>query len=289
MTTTSVFQQLEAEGIWTIDQRVRDKFNARSLYKRALHEDVAWREWNKWIRDQIVSYLGRSNRISSSRKQSHHQRMSTQSNQQILERQHSRQLSYVSTTSTISGLSGISGATSPRATSPRESIHRASTPRAMTPGTPLTPEPSTPKHDESYSVRDPNFKSIFIAESTQSMVEGVIQNCNLDIEDINEQFECHIAPIVRESGKVYKAKIGRNGLPSGFAKRSMICPLILRGKNSEEFLRNTEPGVYSCHRCYGTVFAVGDASEFKKRVVNQQCVRIVYEMSDHHQTGCSLM
>merc|ERR1719242_2274996 len=106
------------------------------------------------------------------------------------------------------------------------------------PSSPLTPEPSSSSpHVVRQQIHDPRFKSVFVAECSESMVEGVIQNCNFDIEDINQEYDCHIAPTVKQTGKVYRAKMGRNGLPSGFKKRSMICPLILRGKNSEEFVR----------------------------------------------------
>ena len=40
MKMTAVFQKFEDEAIWIIDQSVRDKFNARSLHKRAVKEEV---------------------------------------------------------------------------------------------------------------------------------------------------------------------------------------------------------------------------------------------------------
>jgi len=63
MTTTTVFRQLEEERIWEIDQSVRDKFNAKSLYEQALQNDVPWRHWNQWIRDRIVEYLKGNNKM----------------------------------------------------------------------------------------------------------------------------------------------------------------------------------------------------------------------------------
>jgi len=63
MTTTTVFRNLEEERIWEIDQSVRDKFNAKSLYEQALQNDVPWRQWNQWIRDRIVTYLKENNKM----------------------------------------------------------------------------------------------------------------------------------------------------------------------------------------------------------------------------------
>merc|ERR1712087_888360 len=50
MTTTTVFRNLEEERIWDIDQSVRERFNAKSLYELALREDIPWRQWNHWVR-----------------------------------------------------------------------------------------------------------------------------------------------------------------------------------------------------------------------------------------------
>merc|ERR1719420_1556995 len=65
MTTTTVFRNLEEERIWDIDQSVRERFNAKSLYELALREDIPWRQWNHWVREKIVTYLRENNRIAS--------------------------------------------------------------------------------------------------------------------------------------------------------------------------------------------------------------------------------
>merc|ERR1719295_1372973 len=64
MTTTTVFRNLEEERIWDIDQGVRERFNAKSLYELALREDIPWRQWNHWVREKIVTYLRENNRIA---------------------------------------------------------------------------------------------------------------------------------------------------------------------------------------------------------------------------------
>ena len=61
MTTAAVFQNLEEEGIWNIDQSVKQRFNDNSMWEEALREDIPWRQWRDWIRDQIVSYLTDNN------------------------------------------------------------------------------------------------------------------------------------------------------------------------------------------------------------------------------------
>merc|ERR1712244_91377 len=65
MTTTTVFRNLEEERIWDIDQSVRERFNAKSLYELALREDIPWRQWNHWVREKIVTYLRENNRIAA--------------------------------------------------------------------------------------------------------------------------------------------------------------------------------------------------------------------------------
>merc|ERR1712244_7716 len=65
MTTTTVFRNLEEERIWDIDQSVRERFNAKSLYELALREDIPWRQWNHWVREKIVTFLRENNRIAA--------------------------------------------------------------------------------------------------------------------------------------------------------------------------------------------------------------------------------
>ena len=63
MTTTTVFRNLEEERIWDIDQSVRERFNAKIMYELALREDIPWRQWNRWTREKIVTWLKENNRI----------------------------------------------------------------------------------------------------------------------------------------------------------------------------------------------------------------------------------
>ena len=57
MTTHTVFRSLQEEGIWEIDESVKEKFNAKIMYEQALKLDVPWRQWNHWLRKQIVDDL----------------------------------------------------------------------------------------------------------------------------------------------------------------------------------------------------------------------------------------
>merc|ERR1719454_2170267 len=75
MTTTTVFRNLEEERIWDIDQSVRERFNAKSLYELALREDIPWRQWNHWVREKIVTYLRENNRIAPTQQSQYGQQM----------------------------------------------------------------------------------------------------------------------------------------------------------------------------------------------------------------------
>merc|ERR1712087_981759 len=75
MTTTTVFRNLEEERIWDIDQSVRERFNAKSLYELALREDIPWRQWNHWVREKIVTYLRDNNRLAPTQNQYGQQQM----------------------------------------------------------------------------------------------------------------------------------------------------------------------------------------------------------------------
>merc|ERR1719204_1850102 len=57
MTCTTVFRNIEEEGQYTIDQNIRDKFNAKLMYEEALAQDIPWRQWNHWVRRKILNYL----------------------------------------------------------------------------------------------------------------------------------------------------------------------------------------------------------------------------------------
>eukprot|EP00488_Nonionellina_sp_1-RS-2012_P000733 TRINITY_DN119_c0_g1_i1.p1 TRINITY_DN119_c0_g1~~TRINITY_DN119_c0_g1_i1.p1 ORF type:complete len:142 (-),score=55.81 TRINITY_DN119_c0_g1_i1:406-831(-) len=57
MSTHTVFRHLEEERIWNVDAQVRDMFCAQNMYPIALKNDIPWRQWQYWIRDQITTYL----------------------------------------------------------------------------------------------------------------------------------------------------------------------------------------------------------------------------------------
>eukprot|EP01083_Nonionella_stella_P222672 794327_1 len=64
MTVTTVFRNLEEERIWEINDAVRERFNAESLYKIVLQEDLPWRQWNEFVRNKIVTYLRENNMVN---------------------------------------------------------------------------------------------------------------------------------------------------------------------------------------------------------------------------------
>eukprot|EP01084_Bolivina_argentea_P145016 254297_1 len=57
MTLKTVFRNLEDERIWNIDKSVRDKFDVDILYQKCIVEDVQWKQWNYWIREQVTTYI----------------------------------------------------------------------------------------------------------------------------------------------------------------------------------------------------------------------------------------
>merc|ERR1712154_755471 len=63
------------ERIWDIDQSVRERFNAKSLYELALREDIPWRQWNHWVREKIVTYLRDNNRLAATQQSQYGQQM----------------------------------------------------------------------------------------------------------------------------------------------------------------------------------------------------------------------
>merc|ERR1712099_224402 len=94
MTTTTVFRNLEEERIWDIDQSVRERFNAKSLYELALREDIPWRQWNHWVREKIVTYLRDNNRIANPQQYGGQPMMHQQQSQYGQPMHHQQQPSY---------------------------------------------------------------------------------------------------------------------------------------------------------------------------------------------------
>jgi len=56
MTTTTVFRNLE-EDDYPITQSLKDGFNPKEMYEKALANDVPWRQWQNWIHEQIIQKM----------------------------------------------------------------------------------------------------------------------------------------------------------------------------------------------------------------------------------------
>merc|ERR1712154_156546 len=56
MTVEAVYKELEEQKIWKINQSVRDQFDATSMYQNVLKQDIAWRKWQWFVREQITNY-----------------------------------------------------------------------------------------------------------------------------------------------------------------------------------------------------------------------------------------
>merc|ERR1712039_64544 len=51
-----VFRNLE-EDDYPITQRLKDSFNPKEMYEKALANDVPWRQWQNWIHEQILQKM----------------------------------------------------------------------------------------------------------------------------------------------------------------------------------------------------------------------------------------
>ena len=65
MTVEAVYKELTEEGIWEINQTVRDKFNPNTMYESVLKQNIAWRKWQSFVRDQITNYLKGNDMVKS--------------------------------------------------------------------------------------------------------------------------------------------------------------------------------------------------------------------------------
>ena len=67
MTVEAVYKELEEQRIWTIDHSVRELFNATTMYEAVLKQDIAWRKWQWFVRDQITNYLREHDMVKTPR------------------------------------------------------------------------------------------------------------------------------------------------------------------------------------------------------------------------------
>eukprot|EP00486_Rosalina_sp_Unknown_P015419 CAMPEP_0201595506 /NCGR_PEP_ID=MMETSP0190_2-20130828/192488_1 /ASSEMBLY_ACC=CAM_ASM_000263 /TAXON_ID=37353 /ORGANISM="Rosalina sp." /LENGTH=614 /DNA_ID=CAMNT_0048055521 /DNA_START=963 /DNA_END=2807 /DNA_ORIENTATION=- len=65
MTVEAVYKELEEQKIWRIDNNVRKQFNAEIMYENVLKQDIAWRKWQWFVREQITNYLRENNMVRS--------------------------------------------------------------------------------------------------------------------------------------------------------------------------------------------------------------------------------
>merc|ERR1719204_1519764 len=56
MSLHTVFRHLEEERIWMVGPDVRQKFTPQILYPVVLKQDIPWRQWQAWIREQVTAY-----------------------------------------------------------------------------------------------------------------------------------------------------------------------------------------------------------------------------------------
>lgn len=64
MTTHTVLRNLAEERIWRIDQEVRDKFNPQRMWPTVLKQDIPWRHWQQWLREQVTSFCRQTGKLN---------------------------------------------------------------------------------------------------------------------------------------------------------------------------------------------------------------------------------
>lgn len=64
MTTHTVLRNLEEERVWRIDQEVRDKFMPQKMYPTVLQQDIPWRHWQQWLREQVTSFCRQTGKLN---------------------------------------------------------------------------------------------------------------------------------------------------------------------------------------------------------------------------------
>eukprot|EP01084_Bolivina_argentea_P268573 456227_1 len=64
MTVDAVYEELTQQKIWKIDETVRKKFNSKCFYKVVLKHDIGCKQWQIFIREQIINYLYKNNMVN---------------------------------------------------------------------------------------------------------------------------------------------------------------------------------------------------------------------------------
>eukprot|EP01083_Nonionella_stella_P067829 179682_1 len=63
MTVEAVYKELEEQKIWRMDDEVRKHFAAAAMYEAVLKQDIPWRKWQWFVREQITNYLRENNMV----------------------------------------------------------------------------------------------------------------------------------------------------------------------------------------------------------------------------------
>ena len=119
--------------------------------------------------------------------------------------------------------------------------------------------------------------------------DGIIENCDYDINEINDQYNVKIIgnkiykTQFNESNnndkfsenEVFKGEIGSNGLPKGFDGR-LRCPMVMRGNWNFLDLKDSKQGIYNCQTCKKDVYTVTTLDELNLKLKQNKCIRIAY-------------
>eukprot|EP01084_Bolivina_argentea_P062538 114385_1 len=114
---------------------------------------------------------------------------------------------------------------------------------------------------------------------------NIIEGCDYDINEINNQFDVKVVgnKIIKrikkknssKTEKIFKGKIGSNGLPKGF-KYKLQCPMVLAGNWGFLYPESKSEGIYFCNQCEKKVYTVQTLNELETKLKEKKCVRIVY-------------
>jgi len=132
------------------------------------------------------------------------------------------------------------------------------------------------QHANKHNYEHQDFRSA--VSSKEAPFANVIENCDFDMNAINEQYHDRIIRKKSEYGdlkedEIFRGEIGSNGLPKGF-NQQLKCPMVFAGNT--QFLDYVNSGIYSCKHCKEKVHTVTTLDEMKNRLKEKKCVRIVY-------------
>eukprot|EP01084_Bolivina_argentea_P304059 525054_1 len=98
----------------------------------------------------------------------------------------------------------------------------------------------------------------------------VIEGCDFDINRINKRYKTN----TYQETELYKGKINKKGIPEGFDKLKLYCPVI--AYENFKYLDYVNNKQYTCIVCKNTVHSVRTLDEAKAKLNEKKCIRVVW-------------